>query len=78
MTNGGQRSRSFELAYSWHALYVMAERTISPDWVERTVAESILREDDPYDPSVERFYRAIPERGNCVLRVAVNTRVAPW
>ena len=37
-----------------------------------------LRTADPNDPEVERFFRRIPEHGNRVLRVAVNTRVAPW
>lgn len=67
-----------ELAYSWHALYVMAERLILPEWVQRTVADPELRTSDPTDSAVERFYREIPEREHRVLRVAVNTRVAPW
>ena len=36
------------------------------------------RTSDPNDPEVERFFRRIPEHGGRVLRVAVNTRVAPW
>ena len=56
----------------------MAERMISMDWVELTVAEPALRMSDPNDPEVERFFRPIPERDNRILRVAVNTRVVPW
>lgn len=33
---------------------------------------------DPEDPEIERFYLAIPENGNRVLRVAANTNVTPW
>ncbi len=29
-------------------------------------------------PEVERFFCPIPENGDQVLRVAVNTRIAPW
>ena len=47
-------------------------------WVEWVVAEPALREPDLDDPEVERFFRRIPEQGERVLRVAVNTRVAPW
>jgi hypothetical protein len=32
---------------------------------------------DPNDPSVERRFRAIPESGGRVLRVAVNVTVTP-
>ena len=42
------------------------------------VGEPELRMSDPNDLEVERFHRRIPEHGNRVLRVAVNTKVAPW
>ena len=77
-TSGDQPSQSSELAYSWHALIVMAEREILPEWVEATVSDPVLRTNDPHDSAVERFYRTIPARNRRVLRVAVNTRVAPW
>ena len=48
------------------------------EWVESTVSEPALRTADPNDPEVERFFRRILERGDRVLRVVVNTRVAPW
>ena len=72
-SNGGEWSPQHELTYSWHALYVMAERLILPEWVQRTVADPALRTSDPTDSTVERFYRGIPEREHRVLRVAVNT-----
>ena len=67
-----------QLEFTRHAVRVMAERTVPVAWVERTVAAPALRSPDPNDPEVERFFRRIPEHGDRVLRVAVNTRVAPW
>ena len=66
------------LEFTRHAVDVMEERTIRSEWVERVVAEPTMRVPDPNDSEVERFFRRIPERGDRVLRVAVNTRVAPW
>ena len=55
------------------------DRTNDPHGVGRTVvAEPALRMPDPNDPEIERFFRSIPERDDRILRVAVNTRVAPW
>ena len=76
--NGGEQSSTPWLDYSWHALYVMAERLVPPEWVERTVVEPALRLPDPNDKALERFYRPVPENENRVLRVVVNTEVAPW
>ena len=56
----------------------MAERMITEQWVKRVIAEPDLRTPDPEDAEVERFYKSIPEQGDRVLRVAVNTRFAPW
>ncbi len=66
------------LEYTRHAIYAMMERTIPIEWVERAVADPVLRVPDPNDPEVERFFRPIPENSGRVLRVAVNTHVAPW
>ena len=66
------------LEYTKHALHVAEERQIRVEWVESAVSEPALRTLDPNDPEVERFFRRIPEHGDRVLRVAVNTRVAPW
>ena len=65
------------LEFSGHAVDVMLERRIPAEWVELTVAAPGLRVSDPTDPTVERFFRSIPEHGD-VLRVAINTRVVPW
>lgn len=66
------------LRFTRHAVDVMAERNILTEWVQRVVAEPMLRLPDPLDPMVERFFRSIPDQDNRVLRVAVNTNVAPW
>ena len=66
------------LKYTKHARHVMAERLVPVEWVELAVAEPALRTPDPNDHNVERFFRSIPEHGDRVLRVAVNTRVVPW
>ena len=70
--------RPLTLEYTRHAVHAMDERMIPREWVESAVAEPALRTSDPNDPEVERFFRRIPERDGRVLRVAVNTRVAPW
>ena len=69
---------SLTLEYPRHAVHVMEERMIPRDWVESTVERRALRTADPNDAEVERFLRRIREHGDRVLRVAVNTRVAPW
>lgn len=66
------------LEYTEHAIHVMIERGIAKEWVELAVLEPELRVHDRNDPEVDRFFRRIPEHGNRVLRVAVNTVVAPW
>ena len=67
-----------EIEFTRHALDVMDERRIERAWVEWTVERPVRRLADPHDEEVERFYRNIPERGDHVLRVAVNTTATPW
>ena len=71
-------SEPLELEYTKHAVDVIEERRIPVEWVERVVSEPELRTPDPLDHEVERFYRTIPEYGDRVLRVAVNTRSTIW
>ena len=66
------------LIYTEHATTRMALRKIPKDWIERVVAQPLLIAQDPDDPEVELFYGSVPEFGNRVLLVAVNTHVAPW
>ena len=58
------------LRYTQHALDVMQERALDPNWVERTIAEPDWVELDPVDSTIERRFAAIPERGDRYLRVA--------
>jgi len=63
--------------YTQHARFAMELRAIDPSWVNQTLAEPELRQPDPDDPTVERFFRRIPARDNRVMRVAANTTVEP-
>ncbi len=67
-----------QLTYTSHALDVMEQRGIRPEWVERAVAVPERQTRDPYDGAVERFFSRVPESGGRVLRVAVNTESDPW
>lgn len=55
--------------FTRHALDVMEERQVLPEWVERTVEGPDAQEPDPTDPALTRAFRAIPERDGRVLRV---------
>lgn len=67
-----------EVEFTVHATEMMAERAITVAWVKHTVSDAELRLPDPNNSEIERFFRRIPEKGNCVLRVAINTCVKPW
>lgn len=60
-----------------HAQQAMAERKISVIWMERALSNPELVQPDPEDKSIERRFRRIPEYGDRILRVAVNTTVDP-
>lgn len=62
---------------SQHAHDVLTERKIPVEWLERALHEPELKRPDPADATLERRYRKIPEHANRVLRVVVNTTVAP-
>ena len=66
------------IEFSEHARFAAIEREIPVEWVERVVKTPELCLRDPRDPELERFYGRIPEFGSRVLRVVVNTKVAPW
>jgi hypothetical protein len=53
-----------------HAEVAATERAIDHDWIERTAREPEWAAPDPIDPAVARRFRAIPEHGGRVLRVA--------
>ena len=67
-----------DLIFTEHASHVQKMRTIEREWIVATLEKPALREPDPKDPELERFYRRVPECGDRVLRVVVNTRLAPW
>ena len=60
-----------------HARDVIDERQISLDWLERVLANPSLIEASTTDPELESRFAKIPEFGDRVLRVVVNTRVVP-
>lgn len=65
------------ITFGQHAPLRIAERHIRLDWVEKTVREPSWSESEPDDSTVERRFRAIPEHGDRVLRVAIReTKVA--
>lgn len=72
---GGEQE---ELKFSDHAVRVLSEREIPVAWVNQTVDAPALRTIDPNDSNIERFFRVIPEYGDRVLRVVVNTSSSPW
>ena len=61
--------------FTEHAKHAIKEREIETEWVLATIKNPELRERDPNDDELERFYRSIPDRGNRVLRVVINTEL---
>ena len=53
-----------------HARIRLRERDIDPKWVEDTAVKPDWTEPEPRDPAIERSFRAIPQFGGRVLRVA--------
>ncbi|HXH12351.1 MAG TPA: DUF4258 domain-containing protein [Alphaproteobacteria bacterium] len=60
-----------------HAKKMLVEREIALEWLERVLNNPLLRESDPDDASLERWYRPMPECEGRVLRVVVNITVDP-
>ena len=58
-----------------HFNEMLKERTITPQWVDRTVSSPERTEDR--EDGTRHFLRRIPERGNRWLRVIVNMDVEP-
>jgi len=58
------------LILSVHAQGNIVKRDLDMRWVEQTVAAPELTAPDSADPTVTRAWRAIPERGGKMLRVA--------
>lgn len=60
-----------------HARDVLEERRISVVWMERVLENPALTQPSLTDPEVENRFDKIPEFGDRVLRVVVNTQVVP-
>ncbi|WP_376738698.1 DUF4258 domain-containing protein [Rhodopseudomonas sp. B29] len=58
------------LFFTVHARDAVRERELDVTWVERTVWEPTWSQPDPNGKGVERRFRAIPEFGGRILRVA--------
>ena len=58
------------LSFTAHAEDAILERNLDRNWVERTVWEPEWYHPGPHRHGVERRFRAIPEFGGRVLRVA--------
>ena len=60
-----------------HARDAMDKRNIPVEWMERVLAMPQVSEPDAVDPDLEHRLAAIPEHGNRILRVIVNTKIIP-
>jgi len=58
------------LQFTRHAQDAFEERELDLDWIEKTVREPEWSRPDPRRAGVERRFRAIPEFGGRILRVA--------
>jgi len=58
------------VVFTAHARVRLQDRGIDPKWIEESILAPDWTEVDPKDPSVERRFRAVPEFGGRVLRVA--------
>jgi uncharacterized DUF497 family protein len=60
-----------------HAKEALTKRRVASEWLERTLANPQFVQPDPTDSSLEHRLAVIPEHGDRVLRVIVNTSVTP-
>ena len=66
---------NFEL--STHAKDVIIEREIDLDWISVVITNPAFKEADKDDSSLWHLYARIPEHGNRLLRVVLNTTIVP-
>lgn len=57
------------LTFTQHAHDAIEERELEMDWIERTTRQPSWSRPDPR-PGIERRFRAVPEFGGRILRVA--------
>ena len=55
-----------------HAKVRLRDRGIDPKWIREAILEPDWTEVDPKDPAIERRFRAVPEFGGRILRVACS------
>ncbi len=67
-----------EFILSKHAKEVIARRGIDTEWISYALSFYVLKDTDPQDPTLTRFYVEIKQRENRVLRVCVNCNKNPW
>jgi hypothetical protein len=60
-----------------HAVDVIAEREINPDWVEFVLQHPNYQLADDDDGSLTQYFARIADHGNRLLRVVVNTEAVP-
>ncbi len=59
-----------KVVFTQHTEDTIRERELDPQWIVRTAIEPEWTTSDPFRAGVERRYRAIPEHGDRILRVA--------
>lgn len=60
-----------------HAAEMIERRSIEREWLHRTLENPELVRPDERDPTLEHRLKEIPEYGDRVLRVIINTTVDP-
>jgi hypothetical protein len=57
------------IVFTEHANVALTERSLELEWIERTAREPEWTEPEPTDSTLERRFRAVPERDSRILRV---------
>lgn len=60
-----------------HARDALKKRQIEAAWMEQVLTAPEVTEADPVDPELEHRLARIPEFGNRVLRVIINSKKRP-
>ena len=66
-----------EYRLSQHALEALEKRQIKREWLERALESPETREPDRADSNLEHRLVRIPEFGNRLLRLVVNSTAQP-
>lgn len=60
-----------------HARDALAKRQIEIDWMEQALTAPEVIEPDPVDPDLEHRLARVPQFGDRVLRVIINSKRKP-